>query len=183
MPMTCGVRPVQRCRSCALGFTLIELLISIGIIAMLMALLLPAVQQARESGRRNTCANNIRNLGLAVLAATEADRRFPASGYYHANSTSKTYRAPNWVCTILPRIERSDISVEWNRTADGADPSNQRLANIHIALLCCPDDPSLTGGGDLSYFELPGEWRHRIHGQDRRHRQLRARSHERQVRP
>jgi prepilin-type N-terminal cleavage/methylation domain-containing protein/prepilin-type processing-associated H-X9-DG protein len=133
------------------GFTVIELLVAIGIISMLMALLLPAVQQARESGRRNTCASNVRNLAVALLAATEADRRFPASGYYHANSTSKTYRAPNWVCTILPRLERSDISAEWNRTADGADPSNQRLANIRIAVLCCPDDPSLTGGGDLSY--------------------------------
>lgn len=133
------------------GFTVIELLVAIGIIAMLTALLLPAVQQARESARRNECANHIRNLGLAVLGATEAERRFPASGYYHANSTDKTYRWPNWVCTILPRIERIDISSQWNRTADGADPSNQRLANIHLAVLCCPDDPSLTGGGDLSY--------------------------------
>lgn len=133
------------------AFTVVELAVSIGIISIIMAFLLPAVQQAREAGRKNTCANNVRNLGVAVLAATEAERRFPASGYYHANSTDKTYRWPNWVCTILPRIERSDISREWNRTADGADPSNQRLANIHIAVLCCPDDPSLTGGGDLSY--------------------------------
>jgi prepilin-type processing-associated H-X9-DG protein len=55
------------------------------------------------------------------------------------------------VVTILPRIERTDIYRQWNRTVDGADPNNQVLAGIHIELLCCPDDPSLTGGGDLSY--------------------------------
>jgi prepilin-type N-terminal cleavage/methylation domain-containing protein/prepilin-type processing-associated H-X9-DG protein len=140
---------------CRLGrrsaFTLIELLVAIGIIAMLMAILLPAVQQARESGRRNTCCNNIRNLGLAVLAHAESTRRFPPSGYFHANSTSNTYPSPNWVTAILPRIERTDIYQQWKRTADGADPSNQALANIHIEVLCCRDDPSLTGGGDLSY--------------------------------
>ena len=133
------------------GFTLIELLVSLGIIGMLMALLLPAVQQARESGRRNTCANNIRNLGLAMLAHAEAAKRFTCSGYVHADSTEKTYPAPNWVVPLLPRIERSDIYQRWNRNADLYEPSNQTLANIHIAVLCCPDDPSLTQGGDISY--------------------------------
>lgn len=133
------------------AFTLIELLVVMCIIGMLTALLLPALQHARESGRRNTCTNNIRNLGLAVLAQAETAGRFPYSGYYHANSTSNTYPAPNWVCAILSRIERGDISAQWNRAADGADPSNQRLASLHVNVLCCPDDPSLTGGGDLSY--------------------------------
>lgn len=143
-----GGRPLLPARC---GFTVVELLISIGIIGMLTAILLPAVQQAREASRRNTCANNIRNLGLAMLGHAEAARRFTYSGYFHANSTSDTYPPPNWVETLLPRIERSDISNQWNRTVDGADPSNQRLAGIHIDVLCCPDDPSLTGGGDLSY--------------------------------
>jgi prepilin-type N-terminal cleavage/methylation domain-containing protein/prepilin-type processing-associated H-X9-DG protein len=141
--------PMERCVRA--GFTLVELIVSMCLIAMFAAVLLPAVQQARESSRRNTCGNNIRNLGLAMLGHAEAVRRFPPSGYYHANSTSNTYPSPNWVETLLPRIERTDISSQWNRTVDGADPSNQRLANIHIDVLCCPDDPSLTGGGDLSY--------------------------------
>jgi len=149
-----GVRPLSNVpgrRGGRGAFTLIELLVSIGIIGMLISLLLPAVQQARETGRRNTCANNIRNLGLAMLAQADTAGRFPPSGYYHANSTSNTYPSPNWVETLLPRIERTDISERWNRAADGADASNQRLANLHINVLCCPDDPSLTGGGDLSY--------------------------------
>jgi prepilin-type processing-associated H-X9-DG protein len=129
----------------------VELLVSISVIAMLLSLLLPAVQQARETGRRNTCANNIRNLGLAVLAQTEATRRFPASTYYHANSASNTQPSPNWVVAVLPRIERTDLAQRWNRTAAPSNATNQAVASIHIDVLCCPDDPSLTGGGDLSY--------------------------------
>jgi prepilin-type processing-associated H-X9-DG protein len=125
--------------------------VSIGIIGMLMSLLLPAVQQARESARRNTCSNNVRNLGLAVLASTDAQKRFPVSSYFHEDSPSKALPPPNWVVTILPWIERTDISRLWNRGADVNDPSNQMLANTHIALLACPDDISVTGGGDLSY--------------------------------
>lgn len=133
------------------GFTIVELLVSIGIISMLMALLLPAVQQARESGRRNTCANNVRNLGLAMLAHAEAAKRFTCSGYVHANSKEKTRPAPNWVVPLLPRVERSDIYQRWNRNASPTNVGNQALANTHIQVLCCPDDPSLTGGGDISY--------------------------------
>jgi prepilin-type N-terminal cleavage/methylation domain-containing protein/prepilin-type processing-associated H-X9-DG protein len=133
------------------GFTVIELLVAIGIIGMLMSLLLPAVQQAREAGRQNTCANNIRNLGLAVLGQTDAARRFPASSYFHVNSQANTQPSPNWVVTILPRIERTDISERWNRGGDVTNATNYALASIHIDVLCCPDDASLTGGGDLSY--------------------------------
>lgn len=133
------------------GVTLVELLVSLSLIAILMALLLPAVQQAREASRKNTCASNLHNLSVAMLAHAEAAGRFPPSGYFHANSKSKIYPAPNWVEALLPRIERSDIARQWKRYADGADPTNQRLAMLHIEVLCCPDDISVTGGGDLSY--------------------------------
>ena len=59
------------------AFTLVELLVVIGIIGMLMALLLPAVQAAREAGRRTTCTNNQRNVGLAMLHYESAQRRYP----------------------------------------------------------------------------------------------------------
>lgn len=138
------------------AFTLIELLVSIGIISMLMALLLPAVQQAREAGRRNTCANNIRNLGMAMLAEADSARRYPPSGYYPANSASNTFPSPNWVVTLLPRIERTDLAELWRRDLKYFAAVNQALAETHVAVLCCPDDPSLGGRGDLSYVVNAG---------------------------
>ncbi|MCP4171844.1 MAG: type II secretion system protein, partial [Fuerstiella sp.] len=65
------------------GFTLIELLVVISIIATLMSLILPAIQNAREAGRRTQCLNNIRNVTLAALNfATSNKSRLPALGYF-----------------------------------------------------------------------------------------------------
>ncbi|MCP4513457.1 MAG: type II secretion system protein, partial [Fuerstiella sp.] len=71
------------------GFTLIELLVVISIIATLMSLILPAIQNAREAGRRTQCLNNIRNVTLAALNfATSNKSRLPALGYFPANPAS-----------------------------------------------------------------------------------------------
>ena len=63
------------------AFTLIELLVSISIIAVLMSLILPAVQNAREAGRRTQCLNRVRNLSVALTGFAAAQRRYPAAGY------------------------------------------------------------------------------------------------------
>src|SRR5258707_3819519 len=91
-------RPVAR-RS---GFTLIELLVVISIIAVLMSLILPAVQSAREAGRRTQCLNHIRNLALAMAnrAATTPDGELPYlddGGY-------------NWPVCLLAYLDRGDIT-------------------------------------------------------------------------
>ncbi len=72
------------------GFTLIELLVVISIIATLMSLILPAIQNAREAGRRTQCLNNIRNVTVATLNFASSNKsRLPALGYFPGCTVSK----------------------------------------------------------------------------------------------
>jgi len=131
------------------GFTLVELLVVISIIAMLMALLLPAVMSARGAARRLTCKNNLRNVGLAMLSDTEAKRRFPASGNFPANGPEYYH---SWVVNLLPWLERADIYDRWDFDRTGDDPVNLRLSTISLPVLICPDDDTaVPGRGNLSY--------------------------------
>src|SRR5688572_13419836 len=95
------------------GFTLVELLVVITIIAMLAGLTIPAVQRAREAGRRTQCTNNMRNIALAMAQYDSAKEKYPAS--------YAVYRKPpvvasvadseflSWTAKILPQIERNDL--------------------------------------------------------------------------
>src|SRR4051794_17831587 len=110
------------------GFTLVELLVVISIIGMLMALLLPAVQAAREAGRRNTCANNIRQVGLATMSYESARKFFP--GYLNTvanGAIAANIRTVGYVVPLLPFMERGDIYKNWtdnNRALkDNSSPS------------------------------------------------------------
>ena len=135
------------------GITLLELLVVMSIISVLLALIVPAIQSARESARRLSCANNLRNCAFAVLSAAETHRRFPAAALWGAIGPDKEHVGPvrNWVVTILPLLDRRDLSDRWDAALFASDPSNQTVAEIHIASLVCPSDDSVTGGGDISY--------------------------------
>lgn len=132
------------------GFTLIEVLITIGIISILAALIVPAVMQTRSAARRTYCVNNARNLGVAMAAAADVAGRYPASGYYTVRHGAAV-PSHNWVVALLPYLDRADIHNQWNFDAPLSDPGNAALAALHLRVLACPDDITLGNAGDLSY--------------------------------
>lgn len=130
------------------AMALMEVLVVVSIVGMLMSLLLPAVQAARESARRAECANNVRNLALAVAGEMNARQRLPASG----NFSTAGVPFHGWVASVLPYIERSDITRLWRFDLPWNEPPNAALRNTDIAVLICPDDDTVTRGkGNLSY--------------------------------
>ncbi|PQO41479.1 DUF1559 domain-containing protein [Blastopirellula marina] len=87
------------------GFTLVELLVVIAIIGVLIALLLPAVQQAREAARRNACSNNLKQIGLALHNHHDVLQKFPP-GFVATTAPNSTY---GWATYILPYMEQNNI--------------------------------------------------------------------------
>ena len=115
------------------GITIVELLVVIGITGMLVGMLLPAVQAARESGRCRQCSNNLKNIGLALAAFQSFHKSLPAG----SEGVNKTEQA--WSSRILPFVELStiaqqiDYELPWN--APGA---NATAANGDVPLYVCP---------------------------------------------
>src|SRR5271156_4804605 len=95
------------------GFTLIELLVVIAIMVVLIALLLPAVQSARESARRTQCVNNLKQLGLAVQSYLTSATVFPAQTLDNVvppgGTGGKLQWFTPWVAGLLPNIEQSNL--------------------------------------------------------------------------
>ncbi|HEX7450165.1 MAG TPA: DUF1559 domain-containing protein [Pirellulales bacterium] len=130
------------------GFTIVELVVVLSIIGMLMALLLPAVMMSREAGRRATCANNLKNIGLAVINSDGARGRLPASGNFSVGGVG--YH--NWVVDILPYLERTDIHSLWRFDLPASNAKNLPLTRVPISVMVCPDDDTaVPGEGNLSY--------------------------------
>ncbi|MGH7140888.1 MAG: DUF1559 domain-containing protein [Pirellulales bacterium] len=130
------------------GFTLVELLVVTSIIGMILAVLLPAVMQSRETARRAQCANNLRNVALAVQGAVSARRRLPAAGAFSTDGV--TYYS--WVVEMLPLLERSDITGRWDFDVPYSKSPNAALGSLQVSVLLCPDnDFVVSGNGNLSY--------------------------------
>ncbi|MCA9086300.1 MAG: DUF1559 domain-containing protein, partial [Planctomycetaceae bacterium] len=109
------------------GFTLIELLVVISIIATLMSLILPAIQNAREAGRRTQCLNNIRNVTVAALNFASSNKsRLPALAYYvdnPATTTADNMGQRSWVVELLPYMDQQGTYDRWNKTVAWNDNS------------------------------------------------------------
>jgi len=130
------------------GFTLVELLVVIAIIGTLMGLLLPAVQSAREAGRRNTCSNNLSQLGKAVLQYDGQKQSIPGWKNPSPNpantagpTASGTFTgAPSWPVMLMPFIERRDIFQAYQTTLATNLPTAP-AANVFVAIFACPTAP------------------------------------------
>lgn len=147
------------------GFTLIELLVVITIIGMLVALLLPAVQAAREAGRRATCTNNQKQLGLAALNY-ESYKKFPGYvnniGAYPQGSHAGEPILTSWVVPLFPHLEQNAVWQKWREGKAGIDANGDRApdggtfedldgdgmadAIVTMNVLVCPSDPPTVTG-------------------------------------
>ena len=140
----------RHCRS--RGFTLVELLVVIAIIAVLIALLLPAIQQVREAARRSSCGNNLRQIALALQSHHNATGTFPAGN--HAKSAgvcpgsqpsgpnTPSEDGANWLIAILPYIEQTPLAKAYCHDACNADETNRSVRETRVAVYSCPSDAS-----------------------------------------
>jgi prepilin-type N-terminal cleavage/methylation domain-containing protein/prepilin-type processing-associated H-X9-DG protein len=153
------MRPTSRESRRQRGFTLIELLVVIAIIAVLVSLLLPAVQQAREAARRSSCQNNLKQLGLAIYNYESTYNRYPSSGESTDETLVKRRMFPvSMFVAVLPFIDQAPIANQWNFNAHytnnpaSAVPIsiNAGLAQTKIPAFMCPSN-GLTQVDGLGY--------------------------------
>ncbi|MCC7084380.1 MAG: DUF1559 domain-containing protein [Pirellulales bacterium] len=133
------------------GFTLVELLVVIAIIGILIALLLPAVQAAREAARRSQCANNMKQIGLALQNHHSAKKKFPPGVLWNNEA--------NWRVFLLPYIEETALYSQLNLNGDGSNKdapgfwahypesprgfkNNDAIRGFREPAFSCPSDPS-----------------------------------------
>jgi prepilin-type N-terminal cleavage/methylation domain-containing protein len=147
----------------AQGFTLVELLVVIGIIGVLVALLLPAVQAARETARRATCTNNLKQIGLAVANYQLVNKTFPPSSAdslenaldFSIDTTGELRHS--WASYILPFLELTPLADTIDRSIHALTGRNELAAATIVPIYRCPTytGPSFSEADRYDALEKP----------------------------
>jgi len=145
------------------GFTLIELLVVIAIIAILIGLLLPAVQKVREAAARMSCQNNLKQFGLANHSYHDVNRFFPPGGQIGTNGDWGDERG-SWLVYILPYVEQDNMYkiIQWNTYAPLGSSATGAMSNANfvngrvIKNYRCPSDGSFIGQPYSNYVGSMG---------------------------
>ena len=162
------LRRYFRCRNCV-GFTLVELLVVIAIIGVLVGLLLPAVQMAREAARRMSCSNNLKQLGLALSNYESAMRGYPAgvtgaTVNVQRNPMVHPFRGHRWSASLLPYLEQSQLFNQINfgiaaislpnhpPFAESLLHNNETVYKNPVAVFSCPSDNRLPTDKVFAYL-------------------------------
>lgn len=121
------------------AFTLVELLVVIAIIGILIALLLPAVQSAREAARKTQCISHLKQMGVALHNYHDVEKSFPPGGITEGPCCNTKSRV-SWTISILPYIEQQALYERYDMRVFNEDPPNEFVRQAEVAIYQCPSE-------------------------------------------
>lgn len=147
--------------SCRRAFTLVELLVVIAIIGILISMLLPAIQAAREAARRVSCCNNMRQVGIGLIRYHDTYKKFPPGCIENRNIDGIQGRQLAWSSLLLPFLELESVYKQIDFSKGYDKPENARAASQALPVYICPSNPRtemrLYGLGVCDYGGIYGE--------------------------